>query len=115
MRENLFGKTNHDDSKWVYRTYEMHYKGIIKYLDPPVLKTGERIYLLAQLEESFNCLEDIKKLDWDCCINWTKKVNPKWLPFLKHPRKTKPNFFLKIFRILIKRIFKAISVIIYGY
>ncbi len=110
---NLFGKGQYQNHKWLFKIYNMHFKGIIKYLDPPDFINKKRIYLLDQLEESFSTLKKINKLDWDYCIDWTNKVNPAWLPYLKYPDKKQP-FLLRIIIEILKRIIKALKILIYG-
>ena len=113
LSDNLFGKSQYENTEWLFRIYNMHIKGIIKYLDPPDFINKKRIYLLDQLKESFITLKKINKLDWDYYINWTKKVNPAWLPYLKYHEK-KHSIILRIIIEIFKRIKKAFKILIYG-
>ncbi len=53
-------------------------KGIVKYLDPPMLA--------GAVVANINRLQEIGELDWKAFYGWVKTENPAWLPALRRQR-----------------------------
>lgn len=49
-------------------------KGIVKYLDPPVL--------VDSVIHHVNLLQEMGELDWEEFYQWVEQTNPRWLPLL---------------------------------
>ncbi|OGH12314.1 MAG: hypothetical protein A2857_04955 [Candidatus Levybacteria bacterium RIFCSPHIGHO2_01_FULL_36_15] len=67
------------DQKEEFRTHDMQVRGFIKYLDP-------NPYFAAWITSELASLQELGKLNWEDFINWVKKTNPAWLPYLKYWR-----------------------------
>lgn len=78
-----------NDYLWEKRIFEMQYKGIVKYLNP------NKAYLISEVNDSIAVLEDIKQINKNDVIEWIKKTNPSWLPFIKF-RTKRQIYFRKI-------------------
>jgi hypothetical protein len=54
-------------------------KGIVKYLDPPLLSGA----VIANI----NRLQELGEVSWKDFLGWVKTENPTWLPILQRQRR----------------------------